>query len=93
MKGQVSLDHKPPQTNTKIKFGSSLSNPHEGKGNTIFPGLTTTLVAPEGHLVHLGDESLRVKNTRRLLVKCSCLKIERVTQDLTQFSSRMLEFD
>jgi hypothetical protein len=53
-KGRVSLDHKPPQAITKIKFGSSLSNPHEGESNTNLPGLTTTFVAPEGHLVHLG---------------------------------------
>jgi hypothetical protein len=63
MKGRVSLNHKPPQTITKIKFSYSRSNSHEGEGNTNVLGLTTTLVALEGHLVHLWDESPRVTNT------------------------------
>jgi hypothetical protein len=62
-KDRVSLNHKPHQTITKIEFGFSLSNLHEGEGYTNFMGLTTTLVALEGHLVCLGDESLRVMNT------------------------------
>jgi hypothetical protein len=32
---------------TKIKFSSSLSNLHEGEGNTNFLGLPKTLVVPE----------------------------------------------
>jgi hypothetical protein len=75
-KGRVSLDQKHLRTITKIKFGSPLSNPLEGEGNINFPGLTTTLVASEGHLVRLEDKSLRVTNTQRLLVKCSCSKIK-----------------
>jgi hypothetical protein len=93
IKDRVSLNHKPLQTITKIKFDFPLSNPHKEEDNTNFLGLTTTLVAPKGHLVRLGDESPRVTNTQRLLVKCSCLKIEQVTQDLTQISHRRLEFD
>jgi hypothetical protein len=73
---RVSLNLKPPRTITKIKFDSSLSNLHKGEGNTNFSDLTTTLVSPEGQLVHLGDESLIVTYTRRLLVKCSFLKIK-----------------
>jgi hypothetical protein len=68
-KGRVSLDHKPPRIITKIEFG--LTNPHEREGDTNFLRLTITLVAPVGHLIHLGDESPRVTNTWRLLVKCS----------------------
>jgi hypothetical protein len=70
-------------TSTKIKLSFPLPNPHEGDVNTNFLRLTTTLVAPEGHLVHLGDKSPRVTNTWRLLVKFSCLKIKQVTQDFT----------
>jgi hypothetical protein len=92
-KGWVSLDHKPPRTITKIKFGSSLANPHEGEGNTNFLGLTITLVAPRGHLVCIEDESSRVMNTQRSFVKCSCLKVERATQDLAQIYPRRLVFD
>jgi hypothetical protein len=93
MKDQVSLDDKPPRTITKINFGSSLSNPHEREGKTNFSELTLTLVAPRGHLVHLGDDSPRVTNTRRLLVKCPYLNIKCVTQDLAQISPRRLGFD
>jgi hypothetical protein len=49
-KGQVSLDPKPHQTITKIKFGFPLSNPHKGEGNTNFLRFTTTLVTPEQHV-------------------------------------------
>jgi hypothetical protein len=92
-KDRDSLDHKPRRTITKIKFSFPLSNPHKGEDTINFSRLTTTLVAPEGHLLHLGDECPRVMNTRRLLVKCSCSKIERVTQDLAQISPRRLGFD
>jgi hypothetical protein len=92
-KGQVSFNPKPCQTITKIKFSFPLSNPREGEDNTNFSRLTTILMAPRWHLVRLGDKSPRVMNTRRSLVKCFCLKIERVTQELTQISSRRLEFD
>jgi hypothetical protein len=51
------------------------------------------LVALRGHQVHLGDESPRVTNTQRSLVKCSCLKIERAIQKLAQISPRRLGFD
>jgi hypothetical protein len=53
----------------------------------------TTLVAPRGHLVHLGDKFSRVTNTQRLSVMCFCLKIERVTQELAQISPRRHGFD
>jgi hypothetical protein len=85
-KDQVSLDHKPPRMITNINFHSSLSNPHKGEENVNFSGLTTTMLAPRGHLVHLGDEFSRVTNTWRLLVKCSCLKVKWLTQDLAQIS-------
>jgi hypothetical protein len=92
-KGRVSFNPKPHRMITKIKFGFLLSNHHEGVGNTIFPRLTTTLVAPRGHLVHLGDKFSRVTNTQRLSVMCFCLKIERVTQELAQISPRRHGFD
>jgi hypothetical protein len=69
-KGQVSFNPKPHRMITKIKFGFPLSNPHEGEGKTNFPRLTTTLVAPGGHLVRLGDKSSSVTNRRRSSVKC-----------------------
>jgi hypothetical protein len=44
-------------------------------------GLTTTLVTPERHIVHLGDEFPSVTNTQRLLVKYSYSNIIQVTHD------------
>jgi hypothetical protein len=92
MKGRVSFDHKPPWAITKIKFSSLLSNPHEGESNTNFLGITPTLVPPGEHLIHLSDKCPIVMNTRRLLVKCSCMKVEWATQDLSQITPRRLGF-
>jgi hypothetical protein len=45
-KSRVSLDPKPHQTITMIKFSFSLSNPHKGEDNTNFLRFTATLVTP-----------------------------------------------
>jgi hypothetical protein len=76
MKDQIFLIHKSPRTITKIRFGSSLSNPHEWDDNTNFLMLTIILVALGGYLVSVGDGSPRVTSTQKLLLKWSCLKVE-----------------